>query len=128
MDDFNIIILNKELTDEYGILKDNLDEENTYLSIEINNIPKILSKIIINQKIFIPTKSSDIEKINIIYFTNLKEYKVLLEFIGKCISKLPLCNDFDLILFKYIEEFYATSCELNLYNMINKMKKIKMKK
>ena len=48
MNDFNIIILNKELTDEYGALNENLilDQDNTYLSFEISNIPRILSKII----------------------------------------------------------------------------------
>ena len=48
MNDFNIIILNKELTDEYGALNENLilDPDNTYLSFEISNIPRILSKII----------------------------------------------------------------------------------
>lgn len=125
MNDFNIIILNKELTDEYGALNENLilDPDNTYLSFEISNIPKILSKIIIDKKILSPMKNSDMEKMKMIYFSSLKEYQNLLKFLEKNISKMPLSNDNEINLLKYMEEFYSLSSELNL----NKRKKEKVK-
>ena len=125
MNDFNIIILNKELTDEYGALNENLilDPDNTYLSFEISLIPRILSKIIIGKKILIPMKSSDMEKMKMIYFSSLKEYQNLLKFLEKNISKMPLSNDNEINLLKYMEEFYSLSSELNL----NKRKKEKVK-
>lgn len=125
MNDFNIIILNKELTDEYGALNENLilDQDNTYLSFEISNIPRILSKIIIDKKILIPMKSSDMDKIKMIYFSSLKEYQNLLKFLEKNISKMPLSNDNEINLLKYMEEFHSLSSELNL----NRVKKEKVK-
>ena len=125
MNDFNIIILNKELTDEYGALNENLilDQDNTYLSFEISNIPRILSKIIIDKKILIPMKSSDMDKIKMIYFSSLKEYQNLLKFLEKNISKMPLSNDNEINLLKYTEEFHSLSSELNL----NRVKKEKVK-
>ena len=124
MNDFNIIILNKELTDEYGALNENLilDQDNTYLSFEISNIPRILSKIIIDKKILIPMKSSDMDKIKMIYFSSLKEYQNLLKFLEKNISKMPLSNDNEINLLKYMEEFHSLSSELNL----NRVKKEKV--
>ena len=125
MNDFNIIILNKELTDEYGALNENLilDQDNTYLSFEISNIPRILSKIIIDKKILIPMKSSDMDKIKMIYFSSLKEYQNLLKFLEKNISKMPLSNDNEINLLKYMEEFHSLSSELNLNRVKSKNKK-----
>lgn len=128
MDDFDIKILNKELTDEYGSLNDGLDKDDTYLSFDIRNIPKILSKIIINKKLLLLRKSNDMDKINLIYFSNLRDYEELLKFLEKNISKMPLNNDNEILLLKYMEEFYSISCELNLYNNINEKKKVKTKK
>lgn len=128
MDDFDIKILNKELTDEYGSLNDGLDKDDTYLSFDIRNIPKILSKIIINKQLLLPRKSNDMDKINLIYFSNLRDYEELLKFLEKNISKMPLNNDNEILLLKYMEEFYSISCELNLYNNVNEKKKVKTKK
>lgn len=128
MDDFDIKILNKELTDEYGSLNDGLDKDDTYLSFDIRNIPRILSKIIINKQLLIPRKSNDMDKINLIYFSNLRDYEELLKFLEKNISKMPLNNDNEILLLKYMEEFYSISCELNLYNNVSEKKKVKTKK
>ena len=128
MDDFDIKILNRELTDEYGSLNDGLDKDDTYLSFDIRNIPKILSKIIINKQLLLPRKSNDMDKINLIYFSNLRDYEELLKFLEKNISKMPLNNDNEILLLKYMEEFYSISCELNLYNDVNEKKKVKTKK
>lgn len=128
MDDFDIKILNRELTDEYGSLNDGLDKDDTYLSFDIRNIPKILSKIIINKQLLLPRKSNDMDKINLIYFSNLRDYEELLKFLEKNISKMPLNNDNEILLLKYMEEFYSISCELNLYNNVSEKKKVKTKK
>lgn len=128
MDNFDIKILNKELTDEYGSLNDGLDKDDTYLSFDIRNIPRILSKIIINKQLLIPRKSNDMDKINLIYFSNLRDYEELLKFLEKNISKMPLNNDNEILLLKYMEEFYSISCELNLYNNVSEKKKVKTKK
>lgn len=128
MDDFDIEILNREFIDEYGCLNDGLDKDDTYLSFDIRNIPRILSKIIINKQLLLPRKSNDMDKINLIYFSNLRDYDELLKFLVKNISKMPLNNDNEILLLKYMEEFYSISCELNLYNTSNEKKKVKTKK
>ena len=58
-----------------------------------------------------------------IYFSSLKEYQNLLKFLEKNISKMPLSNDNEINLLKYMEEFYSLSSELNL----NRVKKEKVK-
>ena len=63
------------------------------------------------------------EKMKMIYFSSLKEYQNLLKFLEKNISKMPLSNDNEINLLKYMEEFYSLSCELNL----NRVKKEKVK-
>lgn len=130
MDDLSITILNDELIDEYGSLNGCLsfDKESTYISLEIKNIPIILSKIIINKKLLPLTKNGDMEKISMIYFSSLKDYEELLKFLEKCIGKMALNTDEDINLLKYIEEFYSISCELNLNNIKQNKKKVKTKK
>lgn len=130
MGDLDIIILNNELVDEDGLLNQslNLDKENTYISLEINNIPRILSKMIIDRILLNSKNEYDMEKIKMIYFTSLSEYEGLMNFFQKCISKLPVYNEFDIMILKYIEEFYSISCELNLNNTTSKKKKMKIKK
>lgn len=127
MDDFNITILNSEFIDEFGSLNDilNFDKENTYLSFEINSIPRILSKMIICKKLLKPTNNQDMECIKMIFFSNLKEYEEILRFLGKCIEKMPINTDKDIILYKYMEDFYSLSCELNLNNIKKEKKKVK---
>lgn len=124
MDDLDIIILNKELVDEDGSLDENLDldEENTYLSLEIINIPRILGKMIIDRKMLNPKNDNDMEKINMIYFASLSDYKELLKFLMLCVKKLHICNELDITFSKYIQEFNMLSCELNL-NIDKKIKK-----
>ena len=102
--------------------------DNTYLSFQISNMPRILSKILINKKILLPTNVTDMDKTTFIYFSNLREYGELLKFLEKNISKMPLNNDNEILLLKYMEEFYSISCELNLYNDVNEKKKVKTKK
>ena len=63
------------------------------------------------------------DKIKMIYFSSLKEYQNLLKFLEKNISKMPLSNDNEINLLKYMEEFYSLSSELNL----NRVKKEKVK-
>lgn len=127
MEDLDIIILNEELIDESGSLDEtlNLNEENTYLSIEIINIPRILSKMIIDRETLSPSRDSDLEKINMIYFSSLSDYKNLIRFLMNCVKHLHIRNDNDIILSKYIQEFNMISCELNLN--INKKQKNKIK-
>lgn len=122
MSDIDITILNQELVDEDGSLNENLDldEENTYLAIEIINIPRILSKMIIDREMLNPSSASDLEKINMIYFSSLLDYKKLIKFLINCVKHLHIRNDNDIILSKYIQEFNIISCELNLN--INKAK------
>ena len=129
MEDLSITILNDELIDEYGSLNNSLslDKESTYISLEIKNIPIILSKMMINKKLLTLTKNSDMKTITMIYFSSLKNYEELLKFFENCIIKIALNTNDDINLLKYIEEFYSISCELNLNNINQNKKKVKTK-